>query len=177
MKIVVALVGLMLSLSAAGQQSNPYAGQQTREIKALSPAEIQSYLAGRGMGLAKAAELNGYPGPKHVLELADELSLTAEQRQTTKTIFDRMHAEAVRLGEAIVVGERELDEAFTGDVIEAEVLQESLMELGRLKARLRYVHLVAHLEQRALLSEKQVVAYRELRGYAQGRAAHDHGHP
>lgn len=42
------------------------------------------------MGLAKAAELNGYPGPLHVLELAVDLSLTAEQKAATETLFKSM---------------------------------------------------------------------------------------
>ena len=43
------------------------------EVNALSPDEVQQYLAGAGMGYAKAAELNHFPGPMHVLELADKL--------------------------------------------------------------------------------------------------------
>jgi len=38
---------------------------------ALSVEQIEQYRAGAGMGYAKAAELNRYPGPMHVLELAD----------------------------------------------------------------------------------------------------------
>src|SRR5689334_17464381 len=53
----------------------PYAGQQTRTIKALSPADVAALLKGEGMGMAKAAELNGYPGPLHVLTLSQELKL------------------------------------------------------------------------------------------------------
>ena len=49
---------------------SPYAGQQTRAIKALSPEDLAGLLNGEGRGMAKAAELNGYPGPVHVLELA-----------------------------------------------------------------------------------------------------------
>jgi len=37
------------------------AEQETREIKALSTEEVDGYLKGEGMGLAKAAELNGFP--------------------------------------------------------------------------------------------------------------------
>ncbi len=69
-------------------QQTPYAGQHTREIKALSPPDIESYLAGQGMGLAKAAELNHFPGPKHVLELADALNLSKEQLTQTQALFE-----------------------------------------------------------------------------------------
>jgi hypothetical protein len=51
----------LLSWSTGAQSQSPYVGQEFREIKALSPQEISDYLSGKGMGLAKAAELNGYP--------------------------------------------------------------------------------------------------------------------
>src|SRR5262245_58316557 len=88
------LACLCVALPAAAQApSAPYAGQQNREIKALSPEEIRDLAEGRGMGLAKAAELNGYPGPSHVLELAAPLRLTAEQRAATQALFQRMQGE------------------------------------------------------------------------------------
>jgi hypothetical protein len=59
---------------------SPYAGMQTRTIKALSEQQIADLKAGRGMGLVLPAELNGYPGPAHVLELSDQLGLSAEQK-------------------------------------------------------------------------------------------------
>jgi hypothetical protein len=55
----------LLSWSTVAQCQSPYVGQEYREIKALSTQEISDYISGRGMGLAKAAELNGYPGPAH----------------------------------------------------------------------------------------------------------------
>ena len=60
----------------ADNQPAPYAGQQARSIKSLSAEDVAALLKGEGMGMAKAAELNGYPGPVHVLTLADELRLT-----------------------------------------------------------------------------------------------------
>lgn len=176
MKTFVAFVGLVLSVSAMGQPANPYAGQQTREIKALSQVEIEGYLDGKGMGQAKAAELNAYPGPKHVLDLADALELTAEQRRRTRAIFERMHEEAVRLGERIVERERDLDRAFADGDVDKQRLESTLAELGKLKGRLRYTHLAAHLDQRTLLTEGQIEAYQELRGYGGQGEAHDHVH-
>jgi hypothetical protein len=66
----------------------PYAGQQTRTIKALSDDDIATLRKGEGMGMAKAAELNGYPGPKHVLDLAQQLRLTDAQRDNVQAIFE-----------------------------------------------------------------------------------------
>lgn len=176
MKTFFTFVGLVLSVSAMGQPANPYAGQQIREIKALSQAEIDGYLDGKGMGLAKAAELNGYPGPKHVLELADELGLSAEQREQTRAIFERMRDEAIRLGKRIVAKERALDAAFAGGEIDRAALASALQVVGDLKARLRNVHLAAHLDQRALLGVDQVELYSRLRGYANRRGAHQDHH-
>jgi len=93
---VIILSAFAFINTASAMQPSSYAGQEQREIKALSPEEIQSYLAGNGAGLAKAAELNHYPGPAHVLELADKLQLNEEQKVRTKAIFDVMQKEAVR---------------------------------------------------------------------------------
>lgn len=60
------------------------------------------------MGLALAAELNGYPGPSHVLELADELDLSSDQRGQVQRLFDSMKAEAVPLGSKLIEQESDL---------------------------------------------------------------------
>src|SRR3954468_14256969 len=102
---------LMLAATAANAQT-PYAGMQTRSIKALSDQQVADLGAGRGMGLAMAAELNGYPGPSHVLELADKLELTPDQRRRIKAMFDAMKAEAVPLGAKLIEQEADLDKQF-----------------------------------------------------------------
>src|SRR5688572_5253924 len=98
------LAGSLAASPAIGraQQPSPYAGQEDRPIKALSDADILSYLNGDGMGYAKAAELNRYPGPRHVLDLAEQLSLTQPQKQRIERIYDGMHESAARLGREIV---------------------------------------------------------------------------
>ena len=87
---------------AIGQTApaQPYAGSQARDIKALSPAQIAQLRAGEGMGLALAAELNGYPGPRHVLDLGAELGLTDAQRARFQQLFDAMKRRRCRLGKA-----------------------------------------------------------------------------
>jgi Spy/CpxP family protein refolding chaperone len=158
---------------AGASAQSPYVGQETREIKALSPQEIADYLSGTGMGLAKAAELNGYPGPAHVLELATQLALTEEQRVKTRALFQKMRADAVALGRAIVEEERVLDRLFASRTITAARLESALARIGRLQSQLRQVHLEAHLEQTALLTPQQIAKYNELRGY---RASAHRGH-
>jgi hypothetical protein len=63
MKLLALAVGLVALLSGTSLAQSPYAGMQTRPIKALSAEQVADLKAGRGMGLAMAAELNGYPGP------------------------------------------------------------------------------------------------------------------
>jgi len=155
-------------------QTQPYAGQQAREIKALSAEEIESYLSGSGMGLAKAAELNRFPGPKHVLELGERLELSEPQRRAVQASFDRMHARAVELGRSLVAEERALDEAFAEVRLDASSLAEHVRAIARLQGDLRLAHLTAHLETRAILNADQVAAYDRLRGYRQGREHHHH---
>src|SRR5260370_35444801 len=94
MRVQIVVTAFMLATSTVFAQS-PYSGMQTRSIKSLSEQQVADLSAGRGMGLALAAELNGYPGPCHVLALADKLNLSAPQRTRVKTPFDSMKQEAL----------------------------------------------------------------------------------
>ena len=105
-------------LHAASPAPSPYAGEQSRGIKALSAQEVEALLAGQGMGFAKAAELNGYPGPAHVLELAGDLELTGDQRRLTVELFAAMEREAVLVGRELVDAERRLDRLFAERSVE-----------------------------------------------------------
>jgi hypothetical protein len=177
--ILRALFALTLALStlpalAQQQPAAPYVGQQNREVKALSPEEIRDLAEGRGMGLAKAAELNGYPGPLHVLELAQHLRLTAEQRAATEGLFRRMQADAKRLGGSILDAERELDRRFAEGRIDAAALQTATATVATLQGELRAVHLAAHLEQTAVLTLAQIAEYKKQRGYG-SEAPHGQG--
>jgi hypothetical protein len=110
---LVAATGISLTIgNVAAQSTRPYAGLQTRSIKALSAEQIADLKAGRGMSLALAAELNGYPGPRHVLELGEQLSLTDRQRMDVQRLFDQMTAEVVPIGEKLIAQEAELDRVF-----------------------------------------------------------------
>src|SRR6185437_847776 len=93
--------------------ASPYAGMETRPVKALSDQQIADMKAGRGMGLALAAELNGYPGPAHVLELADALMLSDKQRAATNALLAEMKAETIPIGERIIADETALDRLFS----------------------------------------------------------------
>ena len=174
----MALVLPQLSFAAPDPVTSPYIGQQSREIKALSSEEVQNYLAGKGMGYAKAAELNGYAGPRHVLDLASQLDLTPEQRAQTQALFDAMQSKAQALGRALIEQERRLDQLFATQAISTETLQSVLREIGSVQSQLRGAHLEAHLAQHAILSPEQNAVYGRLRGYedAAGQAHEHHGH-
>jgi Spy/CpxP family protein refolding chaperone len=145
---------------------SPYAGQESSEIKALSADELKAYREGTGMGLAKPAELNHYPGPRHVLDLGSDLNLTASQTAGLKAIFDRMHEEAVTLGKKIIDKEKALDREFASGAIDDRKLRTLIAQIAGLQADLRTTHLKAHLETRKILTQLQVARYDELRGYA-----------
>lgn len=183
----LAATALAAPTTPAAAQHSPYAGLEEREIKALSAEEVAGFLDGSGMGFALPAELHGYPGPKHVLELADDLALTAGQRAATERLFADMQAGAQRLGAEIVERERELDRRFAGGGIAAGELTALTVDIGRLGGELRAVHLAAHLEMVEVLTPEQRQRYQELRGYHGGAAegvpgeggpgagGHDHG--
>lgn len=160
---------------SAAPPASPYAGQEAREIKSLSPDEIKAYLSGKGMGLAKAAELNGYPGPAHVLELGSQLDLSPEQRARTESIFAAMESKATALGRALVEEERKLDRLFADKVIDPRLLASSLTKIGSLQAELRGAHLEAHLSQAQILRPEQIARYDQLRGYGGAHAETGHG--
>jgi len=157
-------------LAACASTSSPYVKEQGRDIKALSPDETASLLAGKGMGFAKAAELNGYPGPLHVLELAPKLELTGKQRSDTQALFDAMQAKASSLGRELVEAERDLDKLFAGKSANAESLAAALARIGELQARVRGTHLEAHIAQARILTPEQNARYVDLRGYGSAHA-------
>lgn len=174
------LLAIFLSatgFAAAVFSQSPYAGEEPREIKSLLPSEIDGYLQGHGMGYAKAAELNHYPGPRHVLDLANELALTDEQIKETQTIFERMKTQSIDLGTQLIQKEAELDQQFTVGSIDALSLGALVTAIATLDGKIRLTHLSAHLEQRALLSDRQVQLYDQLRGYGGvDDKVHSHAH-
>jgi Spy/CpxP family protein refolding chaperone len=166
---------LLAPLHASAQDhSSPYAGQQGQEIKALSQDEVKGYMTGQGMGLAKAAELNGYPSPLRVLELAGELKLSDEQKQQVEEIRQVMLQEAKRLGPLIVENEKELDALFASGKITEGKLRTLVEEISRLQGELRTAHLQAYLDLKSILTEEQVKRYNQLRDYEAKKAGAQH---
>jgi len=160
----------VLSATANASESNhrsPYAGEQTRPIKSLSVEDIAELRRGGGWGLAKAAELNGMPGPAHLLEMKDEIALDAAQVATIEALYAAMKAAAIAEGEKLIALEADLDRHFRDGTITEEVLRASLDGIAATQKTLRYVHLSTHLKTPGILSEDQIDKYNELRGYAE----------
>lgn len=146
---------------------SPYAGEEQREIKSLSAEDIAELRRGGGWGLARAAELNGVPGPAHLLELKDEIPLSPEQVTEIQILFDAMQENAIAEGARLIDRERMLEEAFRNHTINEESLRHMLAEIEQSRAALRYIHLAAHLTTPDILSEDQIERYNMLRGYGQ----------
>lgn len=175
MKLLTSLLVLLCPAVLLATDPSPYAGEELRSIKSLSKEEIESLRLGSGMGFAKLAELNHFPGPKHVLEVAEQIELSATQREATEALFQEMRQAAIALGEELVLAEMNLDRAFATSTITEEQLQAALLDIGRLQARLRFVHLEAHLRQNRLLTADQVRRYDAVRGYGDaGHTRHEH---
>lgn len=167
------LASLFLMPASAFAQS-PYADMQTRPIKAISEQQMADLRAGRGTGLALAAELNGYPGPSHVLELADKLELSAGQRASIKAMFDSMTAEALPLGSKLIEQEADLDKQFASRTVTPESLKVSTAAVAATQGQLRETHLKYHLSTAAVLSPGQMQRYAGLRGYGEKSLRHHH---
>lgn len=178
LSIVATVAGICISLGSAtggaqhphehqppASQGQPYAGLQQRDVKALNDAQLADLRAGRGMGLALAAELNGYPGPMHALELADALGLNMPQRQGLQRQVAAMRAEAIVAGERVIAAEAALDHAFAQRHITPDALAALTADAGMAQAALRATHLKYHLTTAMLMTPEQRDRYTALRGY------------
>jgi Spy/CpxP family protein refolding chaperone len=154
---------------------SPYVGFETRDVKTLSTERQEGLKRGAGLGYALAAELNGYPGPMHVLELADQLGLDADQKSRTQRAYEKMRKEAITAGEALIAAEAHLDRLFALKQVSYDRIDAQTAVAAGQEARLRAIHLKAHLEMAEILTPEQAESYNRLRGFV--RADGDHkGH-
>lgn len=144
---------------------SPYVAQLTSPVRGLSAQEVEDLQAGHGMGYARMAELNSYPGPRHLLDLQRELTLSPQQIAAIEPIYATMTEQAQRLGQQIIAQEAELSAAFANKTVDDAGLQTQVMHLADLYGQLRLTHLRAHLQVTPLLTAEQLAAYNELRGY------------
>ena len=143
-----------------------YVGQEKREIKSLSESDIEELENGKGWGFAKAAELNGVPGPIHLLEMKKEIRLSSEQIQKIEDIYQKMKKQAIPLGLELIELERRLNNHFANRTITDSLLHKLLGEIVQVRKKLRYAHLSAHLKTPDILSFEQITLYNQLRGYS-----------
>ena len=148
---IVSAAFLLLPVAASAQQT--------------IPPDKEGLLKGLGMGLAEIAEINNYPGPKHTLDLRNELGLTRDQLKKTEALDKVVASAAIAKGEEIVLAEEELSKLFEAGTINEKVLRSKLEELSKLRADLRFTHLQAYLRMKQILTPDQIKRYAELRGH------------
>lgn len=175
MKMGLPLLLVFAAAPLAQAEEPPYRGQDAREIKALAPERVEGLMSGAGLGYAKAAELNGWPGPLHVLELAADLELTDAQFAAVSDVRERMLAAAQELGERLLQAEARLDALFASGSPDPASIAAATAEIGVIEAELRAAHLTAHLETQPLLTRHQRMIYAERRGYPSA-GGHQHAH-
>jgi Spy/CpxP family protein refolding chaperone/alpha-acetolactate decarboxylase len=165
--VVPAGATLLLPVAATCEAAahSPYAGLESRAIKSLSDANIDELRRGGGWGLALAAELNGKPGPAHLLELYEELGLSPAQVAAIETIFAAMQAEARAAGERFIAAEAAIEDAFRKDALDPDRLRALIDAAEEARAELRFIHLARHLKTPPLLTAEQIAHYAALRGY------------
>lgn len=166
----VALMVGLVSLHGIGVAQHaghsPYAGHQTRDITTLSADDQSALREGQGWGLARPAELNGVPGPLHLLELADAIKLSDSQRQAIQALYDSMKQQAIKLGEQYIDAERALDAYFKAGSLSDARLEQLVHNSADALAKLRFLHLSFHHKTLEIVTPEQVRQYNVLRGYA-----------
>ena len=163
--LVLACMAFPCVAVAQHQEHSPYAGFQEREIKSFSEPDLEELRRGGGWGLALAAELNGVPGPAHLLELRDELGLTPDQVTSIEAVFAEMQLEARDAGERLIAAEAEIEAAFRSGEVDTDTLRSLIANAEAARSDLRFVHLSRHIETPPLLTQEQISAYSRLRGY------------
>jgi len=166
---------LAVSSASVAQQhhspASPYAGFQERAIKSLSAQDIEELQRGGGWGLALPAELNGVPGPAHLLELKDQIPLSPDQVDQTQELYETMKEAAILAGERLIAAEAAIEAAFASGVVDEDSLRQMLATAESARAELRFIHLSQHVKTREFLSPGQIERYNFLRGYAEDPCA------
>lgn len=166
--LLAVCLGLSMPLFAqhSGAGHAPYAGMKNRPIKSLSDKDINELRRGGGWGLALPAELNGMPGPSHVLEHKDQLGLNSAQVAEIQKLFDDMKKAAIPVGERLIAAEGAIEKAFESGSVEEVTLRRLLANAEAARTELRFIHLSQHYKTTPILNKDQIKAYNVLRGYA-----------
>ena len=168
--ILFACIGLfaIAPIPAPAQHDHgvsPYAHARDNDVPTLTPDEVYGLRTGEGMGLARPAELNHFPGPKHLLELGLDLELDHVQIERIEAIHKKMRTRAIAKGEEILSAERHLANIFASGQPSAADIERITGHLGVLRGQLQAIHLLAHIESARELTVEQIERYDRLRGY------------
>ena len=173
MKIILSSLILLfaLGLSAAAQHQPASQPSQQAQHHAYLQMEREAIEQGQGFGMALVADRNGYPGPRHILDLAPHLHLSTDQTAKVEALLASMRQEALALGQELIENEASLETLFASGSADAPAAHRLVGESSTLRARLRWVHLSAHLEAYKLLMPEQRARYHDLR-YGTGDHLH-----
>ena len=127
------------------------------------PPDKDDLIKGAGAGVAKYADNNGYPGPKHILDMRDTLRLTQQQEQKIQVLFDEMKRNAVAKGKQIIEREERLEAMFRRGFATTVEVNSLSSEIGKLRGELRAVHLTTHIAARKILTKEQTAQYNSIR--------------
>src|SRR5437899_11265988 len=104
--------GLQHPASSQHQHTAPRTPSQAGEAQGAHHSFLDRERAaierGEGFGMAMVADRNGYPGPKHVLELTAELEPTPERQTAMEQRLEQMNAQATPCGCGLSPSEHEL---------------------------------------------------------------------
>jgi Spy/CpxP family protein refolding chaperone len=130
----------------------------------MTPGMKEALAAGEGLGMGRMAEAHGYPGPRHVLEWADSLGLSADQKAKLSDLYASSKSKFVQLGQDYVDAETRLEAAFAGDSPpSASEVEKRAKAVGEAFGALRAAHLATHLRTRAILTDAQAEKYSSMR--------------
>ncbi len=127
------------------------------------PSDKESLEKSEGAGMASYADINGYPGPKHVLEMQEALKLTDDQIKDISAIIDEMSENARATGEIIIAKEQELELLFRLGKASESYTKQLATEIGSLRGTLGSVHLNAHIQAKSVLTKEQIATYMAMR--------------
>ena len=165
--------------SVLAQQQQPYAVVEPPLICTLTVNDTEDVKEGNGMGLALAGELNGYPGPRHAIDLAEQLHLSPDQVAKLNEFYAAMKSETMPMGATLIAQERSLNDDFAARTVTLSSLETHSRLIVESQATRRTAHLKYHLATAAILTAAQIQRYEELRGYkgnASAAPAHQRHH-
>ena len=155
----VVVLGVVIFAGVSGAQELPPASTTHQSCVDEQRAAIER---GEGFGMAAPADRGGYPGPRHILELAAGLKLSPDQVTALQKLQADMTDKSIARGKEIFAAEARLEQMFREERPEAD-LREQSFRIDSLHAELRWIHLSVHIAARALLTVEQLAAYLRLR--------------